>query len=92
LIVAVTEAFLDDMPRQFERVKKLLARGDAAEAGRLLHAIKGAAANAGGERLREVAIGMEKQADCGDLKQAAATIASLEAEFQLLKETMQSYH
>ena len=89
LIAAVTDAFIEDMPRQFELLKKLLPTGDAAEAGRLLHAIKGAAANTGGERLREVAIGMEKLADCGDLKQVAATMAALEAEFQLLKETMQ---
>jgi CheY-like chemotaxis protein/HPt (histidine-containing phosphotransfer) domain-containing protein len=88
LVAAVMEVFLEDMPRQIQILKELLDAGDAVGAGRQAHSIKGAAADVGGERLREVALEMEKAFDAGDLSAAQACMAGLEAQFLLLRETI----
>jgi HPt (histidine-containing phosphotransfer) domain-containing protein len=77
----VLNAFLGDMPQQIKTLKELVKAGDAHASGRQAHSIKGAAANVGGERLRAVALRMEKAADAGDLKTVSGLIAELEARF-----------
>jgi HPt (histidine-containing phosphotransfer) domain-containing protein len=84
----VIEAFLEDAPRQIEELKKLARGGDAAGAGRLAHSIKGAAANVGGERMRQVAAEMEKAADGGNLDTVNSRMAELEAQFHRLLEAI----
>ena len=74
----VAEGFLEDIPRQIEALRGYLEAGDAPGAERQAHTIKGAAANMGGEHLREVAFEMEKAGKAGDL----------EREFARLKEAM----
>jgi HPt (histidine-containing phosphotransfer) domain-containing protein len=86
----VLSAFLEDQPRQIAQLKERLEKGDAPNCGRLAHSIKGAAANVGGERLREMALGMEKEADLGNLAAVASSIAALEEEFSALRETILS--
>ncbi|HAX92033.1 MAG TPA: hypothetical protein DCY07_07495 [Rhodospirillaceae bacterium] len=81
-------SFLADMPRQIESLLAYLEAGDAENAGRLAHTIKGASANVGGERLRAVAYTMEKTADAGDLDSIKARMGELQAEFACLKEAM----
>jgi HPt (histidine-containing phosphotransfer) domain-containing protein len=76
--------FLDDLPQQIGTLRGFLEAADAPAASRQAHAIKGAAATVGGERLREVARGMEEAARRGDLPAAAARLAELEAEFTAL--------
>ena len=85
----VMEVFLDDVPRQFERLKDLVASGDAQGAGRQAHSVKGAAANVGGERMRRVALDMEKAADAGNLTGVNTRMGELEAEFRLLKDALE---
>ena len=85
----VMEVFLDDVPRQFERLKDLVASGDAQGAGRQAHSVKGAAANVGGERMRRVALDMEKAADAGNLTGVNSRMGELEAEFRLLKDALE---
>ncbi|MGA2886678.1 MAG: PAS domain S-box protein [Terracidiphilus sp.] len=88
LAAAVMEVFLEDMPRQIRILRELLDAGDASGAGRQAHSIKGAAADVGGERLRKVALEVEKAADCGDMGAVQAYMADLEAQFLLLREAM----
>ena len=85
LAAMVLGVFLDDLPRQIALLKEMVAREEP-DCGRQAHAIKGAAANVGGERLTMVALGMEKAADRGDLSAVRASMASLEAEFAVLRE------
>jgi HPt (histidine-containing phosphotransfer) domain-containing protein len=89
LAAVIIEAFLDDMPGQIENLKNIVAANDAHTAGRLAHSIKGAAANCGGERLRKAALTMENAADDGDLDAVKSRINELEAQFSLLRDTMQ---
>ena len=84
----VIEGFLEDIPRQIAGLKAYLEAGDAAGTERQAHTIKGAAANVGGERLREVAFEMEKAAKAEDLSAAARHMAELEAQFDRLRQAM----
>ena len=85
---AVTEGFLEDIPRQIEALRGYLEAGDAPGAERQAHTIKGASANVGGEALRAVAFEMEKAARAGDVSAAGGHMAELDAQFDRLKEAM----
>jgi len=89
LASAIMEVFLDDLPRQIESLKDLIARRDANGAGHQAHSIKGAAANVGGERMRRVALEMETSADAGNLTGVACRMGKLETEFRLLKDALE---
>ena len=84
----VFSAFFEDMPGQIEALKYLVKSGDASGAARQAHSIRGAAANAGGERLRALASEMEKAADAGDLLFIAIRMDELELQFRCLKDAI----
>ena len=88
IVRVISNAFLDDIPRQVRALKRVLAADDVQGTERLAHTIKGATANVGGERLREVASQMEQAARAGDLATAGSRMAELEARFEQLKDTM----
>ena len=87
----VTEGFIEDIPRQIEALKGYLESGDALEAERQTHTIKGASANVGGEALREVAFRMELAARVGALEAVKTRMAELEAQFAILEQAMTEY-
>ncbi len=84
----VVESFLEDIPRQITLLKGFLETGDAAGAERQAHTIKGASANVGGERLREVAFAIEKAARAGDLSAALRYVPKLEAQLDALNQAI----
>jgi HPt (histidine-containing phosphotransfer) domain-containing protein len=86
LAAEILDAFFQDTPHQIKELKELLENGDAQACGRQAHSIKGAAANVGGERLRQVALEMEKAGDAGDLNAIAARVDSLESSFLEFRE------
>ena len=86
----ILEGFLDDIPRQFELLRRHLAAKDAPSTELQIHSVKGAAAYVGGEALRAVAFDLEKAARAGDLTQVKARLAELEGEFERLKEAIKS--
>jgi CheY-like chemotaxis protein/HPt (histidine-containing phosphotransfer) domain-containing protein len=88
LASAVLGAFLDDMPRQIESLKEYVQIGDRDGCGRQAHSVKGAASSVGGERLRAVALAMEKAADAGALDVVAKMLGDLESQFFLLREAI----
>jgi HPt (histidine-containing phosphotransfer) domain-containing protein len=63
-----------------------LTSEDAVAAKRAAHAVKGAAANLGGERLRRAAFEMERAAQAGDLHAAKQLLPELQSQFEQLKE------
>jgi CheY-like chemotaxis protein/HPt (histidine-containing phosphotransfer) domain-containing protein len=81
----VVEGFLEDIPRQIAALRGYLEAGDSAGAKLKAHTIKGAAANVGGERLREVAAEMEK---AGDLDIVKSWLLDLDVQFNLLEQAM----
>jgi two-component system sensor histidine kinase/response regulator len=84
----VVDGFLEDLPRQITALKAVLEAGDAPGVERQAHTLKGASANVGGERLREVAYEMEQAARAWDLNAAGIYLAELEAEGMRLTHAM----
>ena len=84
----IVAAFLEDIPRQIAALRVCLEGGDARGAGRQAHTIKGASANVGGERLREVAAEMEVSGKAGDLAAVTGRLAELDERFDRLKQAM----
>ncbi|MEI6655015.1 MAG: MASE1 domain-containing protein [Verrucomicrobiota bacterium] len=83
LVRTVSQSFLLDAPRQIAALKDHLESGDSPAATRQAHSLKGAAANIGGEHLREIIYQMEQAA--GDPPAAASLLPELEARFTTLK-------
>jgi PAS domain S-box-containing protein len=88
----VFEAFLEDTPGQIQILKDLVESGDTAGSARVAHSIKGASANVGGERLRNLAFELEKSADAGNLQLVAGSMADLELQFGRLQDAMKDRH
>jgi PAS domain S-box-containing protein len=89
LVREVTEMFLADLPVQLERLAEVVGLGDCPLAGQVAHGIKGAAANVGGEALREVAFEMEKAGKAGDLVALKALLPRTLERFARLKSAME---
>ena len=85
----VINIFLDDIPRQIESMKRSLETSDAATVERIAHSIKGAAANIGGEALRQLAGEIEKACKDGRFNAVAGRGPELEHQFNRLKEALQ---
>jgi len=83
----ITE-FLEDTSHELASLEGALAAGDIGAVNLHAHTIKGSAANVGGKVLRSVAFDVEKAARAGDMHGAASFAASLEQEFERLKESM----
>jgi two-component system, sensor histidine kinase and response regulator len=84
----VSEAFLDDIPRQIQVLKQLLEMGDVVGSGHQAHSIKGASASVGAERLREAASEMERAASAGNLGAVRDLFTNLDTELSRLRVTM----
>jgi CheY-like chemotaxis protein/HPt (histidine-containing phosphotransfer) domain-containing protein len=84
----LVESFLKNTPMQIAAMKGYLETGDVMGVERQAHTIRGASANMGGGRLREVAFEMEKAARAGDLSAAGRLIPELEAQFDRLNQAM----
>jgi signal transduction histidine kinase/PleD family two-component response regulator/HPt (histidine-containing phosphotransfer) domain-containing protein len=84
----IMQTFLDDIPLQIQALKDLVDAGDMRGSGCQAHSIRGAASIIGGERLRAVALEMEKAADAGDLKFVGSHMDELQDQFLRLKDAM----
>lgn len=82
--------FLADMPAQMERLATALADGDVEQVKFLAHAIKGAAANVGGEALREAAWGIERTALDEKPEVLSGRVSDLEMRFFRLRDAFKS--
>ncbi len=84
----IVEVFLDDIPKQIESLKQALEASDSETFHRVVHGIKGAAANVGGEALRELAAQVEKACKEGHFELVADSCPKLEQQFNRLKEAI----
>jgi PAS domain S-box-containing protein len=84
----IINIFLDDIPKQIESLKQALDACDTETFQRIAHSIKGAAANVGGEALRELAAQVEKACKEGNFESISDRCALLESQFIRLKEEM----
>ena len=88
---SILQGFLADMPMQIEALRGYLEAGDAAEAERQAHQIKGASANVGSETLLALAFQMEKAGKAGDLEGIKSRMHDLVATFEQLKQAVNGY-
>ncbi len=88
LVGLILEAFLSEFPHQIEKLKNALDADDVPASRRHAHSIKGAAANVGGETMREVAGMMEEAGSVGDLDSIRASLIDLDAQFEKFKEAV----
>jgi PAS domain S-box-containing protein len=94
LVEAVVIAFVEDMPLQITALKQFLASGDISGAQRQAHTIKGASANLGASRLRQVAFELEKLAKNSDIPEAeivsniSKRMPEIETAFEQLKQVL----
>jgi len=80
----VLSRFVDDIPRQLVLLSQALERQDGDAVRVAAHSIKGAAANVGGEQLRQVALRIEKLGAAGDSAGAAALFQEISTTSQSL--------
>ncbi|MCF8044779.1 MAG: response regulator [Desulfarculaceae bacterium] len=78
LIRTVIDSFLEEAPDTLDRMKSALADNDADSVKNLSHALKGSAANAGAERIREAALEMEKSAGKGEIDRVGDILSTME--------------
>ncbi|MEI6127140.1 MAG: response regulator, partial [Pseudomonadota bacterium] len=88
LAVIIGKGFLDDMPIQIEKLAAAVNAEDAHQAEQQAHRIKGAAANVGGEALRETASKMEQAGKDGNLEALRTLLPELETRFGELRKAM----
>jgi HPt (histidine-containing phosphotransfer) domain-containing protein len=91
LAQVIVRGFLEEMPGQIEELRNLVRGGDATAAGRVAHAVKGAAANVGGEALRAVALRAETAGQAADADAIIALIPELESQFEQLRRVMRDF-
>jgi HPt (histidine-containing phosphotransfer) domain-containing protein len=89
LLNTVCAAFLTDMPAQVAALTDLVSHRETRRAGEQAHKIKGAAANVGGEALRNVAAAMEIAGREGDQAKLEQLGLELPVQFQRLKQAME---
>jgi len=81
----IIATFLEDAPKQVEKLKKALQEGDANRVERQAHLLKGAALNIGGNGLQNAARELEVAGKEGDLTKAQSLAAIFDQEFEKLK-------
>lgn len=90
LAQTVFATFLEDLPRQIQALKALVANRDDAGSARQAHSIRGASANVGGESLQKLAAEMEEAADAGDWHSVVNRMDELEREYSVLKSAIEA--
>ncbi len=85
----ILKAFRDDVPQQLAQLRSCLAGQDAPGLRLQAHALKGAAANVGGEALRRAAYTAERAAEAGELRAVASAMPELEGAWLELKKAIE---
>jgi HPt (histidine-containing phosphotransfer) domain-containing protein len=84
----VLDIFLEDIPKQLDAVKAAMDACDPAALVLAAHSIKGAAANIGGEALREAAAEIEQACKAGKPELAHQQYPELQQQFLRLKDAI----
>ena len=77
----ILKVFAEQAPVQLKALEKALALGEAKEAEREAHGLKGAAANIGAIRLCQLALKIEDAADAGKITKYKKDLEALKAEY-----------
>jgi len=92
LVEKVVESFLDDIPKQFEKLKKSLDEDNIADSTLHAHSIKGSSANISGLKLQDIARKIEHFAYDGNLDSAKALFNEAEEACEELIVILQNHN
>jgi signal transduction histidine kinase/CheY-like chemotaxis protein len=87
----IISRFLDGTPGQLAALGEAVSGGDATAVRHGAHAIKGAAANVGGQQIRELASKLEQLGADGDLDPAAGVLRELRMSFARTRAPMEEF-
>jgi two-component system, sensor histidine kinase and response regulator len=85
----VVAGFLEDLPRQSEKLRDFIDARDAAGARRQAHTIKGAAGNVGAPAIRALAVELEEMGKEGRFEEVLKTLPLLDTEFERLRSELE---
>ena len=89
LVRVVAQEFLQDTPKQIQKLRGFLDAADLTAAQRQAHSIKGAAAGVGGKRLQAAAFELEKACQAGPPDILEGYVQELQTQFGQLQEAME---
>jgi len=84
----IVKGFLEEVPSQFDELRKRLVEADAPGACSLAHALKGSAATVSAVGLHVIALRMERVAGAGELDRFADLLSCATQEFERLKNAL----
>jgi len=85
---SVIEAFLEEIPKNIERLETCLTHADVSGAGYAAHSIKGASVNVGADALGRTAHEMERAGEAGDSKALHRWMPELKRQFEEVRVAM----
>lgn len=88
LLREMYEAFLEDADERTRRMCQAVHTANLPDLYRLSHSLKGAAATIGAERVRAIALDLEKSAKNGQLETVLTIFPSLQDEMRMLLDTL----
>jgi len=89
LACAIVKGFVQDVPAQVNNLRARLDERDAPGARRQAHALKGAAATVGAERLQRIALEMERAGAAGELDRCLTLMPRAAKEVERFKSALE---
>jgi CheY-like chemotaxis protein/HPt (histidine-containing phosphotransfer) domain-containing protein len=87
----IIAGFLEDIPKQIEKLDLFMENDNILGVERQAHTIRGAAANVGGDALKDIAFEIEKAGKAGKLNLARADIEKLKRCFESLNKEIKVF-
>ena len=81
VLTEVLKVFLEEVPKKIRALQAAVDAGDAAQAARLAHSLKGSSGNIGARSLLEVSRRIDDLAKSGDTGHLTPLIATLTGEY-----------
>jgi PAS domain S-box-containing protein len=75
------DMYAEEAAETVDKIRKALARGDAENAGKAAHSLKGSSAYAGAQAVRELSAGLEKHGRAGEIEAMRPLMLKLELAF-----------
>jgi HPt (histidine-containing phosphotransfer) domain-containing protein len=91
LLAELVTLFLEDYPRQLDKIDEALSQHKAHLVERLAHSLKSALANLSAKRAADAARQLETMARAGDLHGATQGIRHLQDEMDTLRHVMEQF-
>lgn len=88
LVTELVGLFVDDVPPRLHLIREAVRNEDAEALQRPAHSLKGSASTLGADRMAELSRQLEALAGARDWPRAGDMVASLEAEFERVKQAL----